>query len=856
MAAKGMKALQIWCKRTIEDSGYENVSIDNMTTSWRDGLAFCALIHRYRPDLIDFNSLSKENVLYNNQLAFSVAEKELGIAALLDPEDMVAMRVPDKLSIMTYVSQYYNRLHTMKPADDEKPLKRKSTPTSTPEMVKIKKKDPEPVVNKENKETNVPRIQTSYPNPSFTCEICKKKVHLVERFIDEGKVYHRQCHRRDKSMISELKKYKNAEKEGETTNPNPTNRNENRSTEAPVKRSASRVADMISVFSNGQKQKKVVNTENAKEEKMFEKPESSKPEVLESKNENKDLKDSNPSKEYKPRKVPDTTDSVPSEREFPAGQGERVMDKTQNERPLPVARVENIVQNIVVADTELGHKTGKLPLKDNSGDNKTKSYTKVVSPNRDLSPSSAIAPLISELPASPVKRPTPRNTSSETKPKPRQRSFNKHNPGPGTNHRDYAQVLNPFDESDEEEADHAVAQEKVSDKTKDQSENKPKVTSDNTAKQETKAEKTKDNSGYNPFEDTEDDLSDNEDVEDIKNTTTNKESTNPFENLEDENPFHEEEGRNPFEIDDDSSDEAYDESLNPFGDADGAQSDEIQENGVTNGDLGRTPQQQKNVTKTNSAPKPPNRRKGPAPPPPKAPSSEGNFPKSPSPKPPRAEVNMLNVPSSREKPPRSPTSGTKPARPAPGYGFPLIKRDVKREMNEDEIMSEMTILDVQLKDLEKKGVKLEEVLRGEVKTETDQLLPEWFELVHEKNKLVRRETDLVYLMQQQRLEQEHADIEFKIRKLLNKPEAEKTSEDKEEESRLLDQLVEVVERRNVIINSIEEARVKEEEEDAAYDLMKHQMESPVHSDNTKKKKKKNKVKKMFSKKKKPPKHDS
>lgn len=70
----------------MKTAGYHNVNVRNFTTSWRDGLAFNALIHKHRPDLINFEKLSKATPTYNLNNAFNVAEEKLGLTKLLDAE--------------------------------------------------------------------------------------------------------------------------------------------------------------------------------------------------------------------------------------------------------------------------------------------------------------------------------------------------------------------------------------------------------------------------------------------------------------------------------------------------------------------------------------------------------------------------------------------------------------------------------------------------------------------------------------------------------------------------------------------------------------------------------------------------
>lgn len=100
------EALLLWCQKKTK--GYRDVKVNDFSQSWNTGMALAALIHHHRPDLIDFESLQKENTRDNIKLVFEVAQRDLGIEPLLDVEDLDTER-PDDKSVMTYISEFYHK---------------------------------------------------------------------------------------------------------------------------------------------------------------------------------------------------------------------------------------------------------------------------------------------------------------------------------------------------------------------------------------------------------------------------------------------------------------------------------------------------------------------------------------------------------------------------------------------------------------------------------------------------------------------------------------------------------------------------------------------------------------------------
>lgn len=234
----GCDELLKWCQR--HTAGYENVRVKDFTQSWRSGLALCALIHHFRPQLIDMSSLDESSAVHNNQLAFSILEKELGIPPVMSACDFANSGQIDKLSLVLYLTQVQKAFTV--PAKEpsvflpsSKPLSLSRTQSAVFFLSKLKhnslqrrkeklaseKRAKEPRMEDEDS-TAVPPLSPELSPPpasppaapapapepepepepaaavvpmttSDECYFCGQRVYALERISAEGKFFHRSC---------------------------------------------------------------------------------------------------------------------------------------------------------------------------------------------------------------------------------------------------------------------------------------------------------------------------------------------------------------------------------------------------------------------------------------------------------------------------------------------------------------------------------------------------------------------------------------------------------------------------------------------------------------------------------------
>nr|XP_057944948.1 MICAL-like protein 1 [Doryrhamphus excisus] len=900
-----LKALQEWCRLQCED--YHDVEIKDMSRSFRDGLAFCAIIHRYRPELIDFDSLSKDDVYENNRLAFEVAETQLGIPALLDPEDMVSMKVPDRLSIITYVSQYYNffnnkcqanppslkRLGSVSP--NEPAQKRPSTPLEDRDV------ESEPSRAKEG-DLEVAKRSTL----SSTCTACQKHVHLVQRFLVDGKLYHRNCFRCTECRSTLLPgSYKLESDSGVLVCTHHLTRQVSANQNGRTDLSQGPV--VVQSARNGRSKTPYASTPETDRQKT--------PSPVGKVND-ADMP-TNPIVLVTP--VPTNTE-VSLEDTDKLDDGEQTEEKDRSSSP-----------------------PNPFDESDDEDDEQTEAEESLTNNNEANSDFSCT--LVNQNEAAPRPVPAPRRVAEITpppRPSPRVKL-------PRTADRVAAGALSlsgdlqkqPTPPKPRERSQSPRSLSSGSHKPKDppwlalvQSETKKKkappppsagvATPPNTGSvsslKDEGSRSTTPPLPSNPFEDDDDEPNEAEEDEEADAIPATMAASHPWYSITqvadvpgavtppgtrsssrsaspgsakskkrpaprvpqprvaNQAPPHSQQSSCSLALSVESLSSGSDHSSSHRPSATGEGSNQelgfsksLSEPSIctpspasppSSSSAERLPQSflgpsLSESSNASSAPATPQisrshdtKGSGPSPPRPTTTPSplavgatsshnkrickENPFNRKASPSPAK----------SKSKPPKGP----RPSRPpAPGHGFPLIKRKVQSDqyIPVDDIHWEMSQLEKQLDELELRGVGMEKKLRDNPNDEDEErLLVDWFLLIHEKNQLVRREAELVYTAKQQNLEERQADVEYELRCLLNKPEKDWTEEDKSREQQLMAELVTIIEQRNQIVNNMDQDRQREEEEDKFMEAVLKKKDFHKESDGGQQKRKGSKFKPM------------
>ncbi|KAM5334706.1 MICAL-like protein 1 isoform 2-T2 [Glossophaga mutica] len=817
-------ALLAWCRRQCE--GYRGVDIRNLSSSFRDGLAFCAILHRHRPDLLDFDSLSKDNVFENNRLAFEVAEKELGIPALLDPSDMVSMSVPDCLSIMTYVSQYYNHFASPGQASISPPGKGPA-PSSLPSA------PAEPGDRAQGEALSSGRLseQGAHRTPSSVCAACGQHVHLVQRHLAEGKLYHRHCFRcRQCSSTLVPGAYRSGPEEGTFV-------------------CAETCARLGPGGRSGAKPRSPPQPKQQQED------------TKEAAEEAKDVEGGGPSvaagAEARPQVptkpcVPDRPQDLASPqagRPMPAPR--KALESTAQTPPTPRPRSSLQPENVEPSGGG-GLVNGRLhepPVPKPRGTPKLSERTPA--PRKD-------PPWITLVQAEPKKKPAPLPPSSSPRLPGRDGGQVENGGAEEVAPRSPAEAgpepkpYNPFEEEEEEEVgERPAAPSLATGPAQALQECTPKSLHPWYGITPTSSPKTKKRPAprapsASPLALHASRLSHSEPPSAIPSPALSVESLSS----EGSSQTASAQLLEPPVVPKSSSEPAVHAPGTPATSASLSADSSPSSSGelVQPPAVGPPPEASPGLapsTKGSSGPQPAKPCSGAAPTPLLLVGNKTPVP-SPGTSSPQLQSSCKENPFNRKASPtaspaaKKATKGSKPARPpAPGHGFPLIKRKVQADqyIPEEDIHGEVDTIERQLDALELRGVLLEHKLRSGVNEgREDDMLVDWFKLIHEKHLLVRRESELIYVFKQQNLEQRQADVEYELRCLLNKPEKDWTEEDRGREKVLMQEIVTLIEQRNAIVNCLDEDRQREEEEDKMLEAMikKKEFQKEAESESRKK----------------------
>ncbi|KAL7378170.1 hypothetical protein ABVT39_009760 [Epinephelus coioides] len=882
------KTVLEWCRVTC--ANYPNVEIKNMSTSFRDGLAFCAIIHKHRPDLIDFSSLSKDNVYQNNKLAFDTAARELGIPPLLDPKDMVSTKVPDCLSVITYLSQYYyyfNRksygvlagLASLK--SSHVAFLNNLTKTKSPDSFKPLKSLTHLETSREDHLSNA-RLRT-------VCSLCFRPVHLIQRHLIDGKVYHRSCFRCKVCCSTLLPgSYTQGSDAGSLICTHHLTDSEStrvdlsqpvRSAESRPRRDyqsgyfslgGSAISSVPHYTKKTESQDrlvcKTIETEGKERQERIK-------EVKEEGNRDSPVGPKKPARPRLPGKAgsaPIPTDSKSQQEGAKTQETSELSSQCERAtegRSQPVPTPRRLLDSSVAPVPAPRNKTAQPMYSSRSAgwppsqDGCSPVSSRVTSPTRDSPRVQTNHPWLSivhpgpwtQLPPieSPLLIPRYKSVPKQRRscPRPRVRP-----PNP------FAEVVNEeaLEKVTEPEPEPAAVSEGIGETVAVLCAGYAAIECTPEETVGASSERAKETCVVSDLDKTENKASSLPDVTDaaaagLCATVDTEAAAGLHATLGTEEAaglcatvYTEEAAAGLCAISDREeaaaglcatvdteeaaglcvtsgteeaaailcatvdteeaaaaglcatlvAEEAAAAGLCAISDTEGKPQSHILPRSVSVPAITSAPLTEANeygqVTSSLS----------------KLACRENPFDRKPA---------MLKSKSCQVLPL---TRG-----PAPGHGFPLIKRKVQTDQNvsTEDLQVEIRELDKHLEALEQRGVELEGNLRDNKNgKEEEQMLMEWFSLIHEKQVMMRKETELVYLKKQQQLEERQADVEYELRCLLNKPETDWSQEDRVQEQQLMDELVAVIEQRNEIVSSLDQDRQREREED---DLMEAMMKN-------------------------------